>query len=63
MSTIKNGKIIISGSFDMTIKIWYKRTGKLIKLLRPHNNLIRALDVSLDGNTIISGGDDCMITI
>jgi WD40 repeat protein len=55
-------QIIISGSFDKTIKIWSLNQGKLIKSLDLESQ-VNAIIVTPDGNSFISGGDDGKIQI
>ncbi|PPK57339.1 WD40 repeat protein [Malaciobacter marinus] len=50
-----NGKTIISGSDDTTIKLWNMETGECLKTLKGHSGRINSLSITLDGKTIISG--------
>jgi len=50
-----DGKIIISGSSDDTIKLWNMETGECLKTLKGHSGLIHSLAITLDGRQIISG--------
>ena len=59
----QDGKTIISGSGDKTIKIWDKETGKCLKTLEGHRGWIFSLVESRDGKTIISGSNDGTIKI
>ncbi len=55
-------QIIISGSFDETIKIWNLNRGELINSLDSVSK-VNAIMVTPDGNSFISGGDDGNIQI
>lgn len=50
-----NGKTIISGSDDNTIKLWDIETGECLKTLKGHSGRIHSLAITLDGKQIISG--------
>lgn len=59
----KDGKTIISGSRDNTIKIWDKETGKCLKTLTGHTDQINSVVLTPDGKEIISGSDDGTIRV
>jgi WD40 repeat protein len=49
-----DGRSIITGSDDKTIKIWQLQNGRLINNLYGHNTPV--LSVAVGGNTLVSGG-------
>jgi WD40 repeat protein len=49
-----DGRSIISGGDDKTIKIWQLQNGRLINNLYGHNTPV--LSVAVGGNTLVSGG-------
>ncbi len=53
--------LIISGSYDKTIKIWDIESGKCIKTLEGHTAYVRS--VAIKDNLIISSSDDKTIRI
>jgi len=53
-----DGKYIVSGSKDKTIKIWEVSTGKLVRTLTGHKKYVNSVIVSFDGKYIISGSND-----
>ncbi len=53
-----NGKYIISGSMDKTIKLWDLVSGKEIKTFTGHTDWIKSIAFSPDGTKIISGSCD-----
>ena len=59
----REGKFIISGSCDKTIKIWDIQSGKLLKTLLGHNDFILSIAISHDEKLIASGSDDRTIMI
>jgi WD40 repeat protein len=58
-----DGKILISGSVDKTIKIWNLATGKLLRTLKGHGDEVLAVNLSPDGKIIASGSVDTTIKL
>ncbi len=58
-----DGKTIVSGSDDNSIKIWDKKTGKLLKSLEGHTSYVNSVAISPDGKTIVSGSMDNSVKI
>ncbi|MGL5836041.1 MAG: protein kinase domain-containing protein [Waterburya sp.] len=58
-----DGKTIVSGSMDDTIKIWDLATGELQSTLTGHKNIVNSVAISPDGKTIVSGSWDHTIKI
>jgi len=52
-----DGKTILSGSGDKTLKLW-DTSGKLLKTFTGHQNPVNAVAFSSDGKTILSGSAD-----
>ena len=48
---------MISASYK-EMRVWNLETGELIQVLNGHINLINAIALSHDGQTLISGGED-----
>ena len=61
MATTPNGKTIVIGSQDTTIKLWDIRTGKEILTLHGHTSLIDSVALSPDGKAIASCSWDTTI--
>ncbi len=56
-----DGKYVVSGSGDRTVKVWDSATGKDLKSYggaSGHQNLVLSVSISADGGLIASGGAD-----
>jgi len=58
-----NGKWIVSGSEDNSIKIWDIKTGRILKLLEGHTDSVTSVVISSDGKLIVSGSYDNSIKV
>jgi WD40 repeat protein len=58
-----DGKYILTGSGDKTIKLWDAKTGREIKTLFGHNEGVTSIAISPDGRYIVSGSDDKTIRL
>ncbi|MCA2957525.1 hypothetical protein, partial [Microcystis sp. M010S1] len=58
-----DGKTLVSGSDDKTIKLWNVETGKEIRTLYGHDNSVTSVNFSPDGKTLVSGSDDNTIKL
>ena len=53
-----DGRSLVSGSSDTTIKLWDMQTGGVIKTLLGHSGRILSVSISVDCSTIASGSGD-----
>jgi WD40 repeat protein len=53
-----DGRFIVSGSDDRTVKVWELESGRLLRSLEGHTGGVRAVAVSPDGRFIVSGSED-----
>ncbi len=58
-----NGRVIVSGNNDGTIRLLHKRHGKVLKVLGGHLGPVWSVAVSRDGRMIASGGADGTIKL
>lgn len=58
-----NGKTLVSGSEDKTIKVWDFPSGKLRHTLTGHTDTVRSLAISGDGKTLASSSGDKTIAL
>ncbi|WOB70533.1 hypothetical protein [Microcystis aeruginosa] len=58
-----DGKTLVSGSYDNTIKLWNVETGKEIRTLKGHDSYVLSVNFSPDGKTLVSGSEDNTIKL
>ncbi len=58
-----DGKTLVSGSRDNTIKLWDVETGQEIRTFKGHDNLVTSVNFSPDGKTLVSGSADNTIKL
>ncbi len=59
----RNGKFLVSGSRDATVKFWNLLTGDLFHTLSKHDLPITAIALSLDGQLLATGSEDKTIKL
>ena len=63
MCVSPDGKRIVSGSLDKTVKVWDAITGKALRTLTGHTKPVLSVCVSQDGTRIVSGSDDKTVKV
>jgi WD40 repeat protein len=58
-----DGRTIVSGSRDNTLKVWDAHDGRLLRSLAGHTAWVNAVALSPDGRTIVSGADDRTVKV
>jgi WD40 repeat protein len=53
-----DGKHIVSGSWDKTLKVWDAKSGHETLSLQGHTSAVLSVAFSPDGKQVVSGGDD-----
>ncbi|KAH8593119.1 vegetative incompatibility protein HET-E-1 [Bisporella sp. PMI_857] len=52
------GKQVVSGSGDMTVRLWDAVTGAALQTLEGHSGWVKSVAFSPDGKQVVSGSDD-----
>ena len=54
------GNLIVSGSWDKTVKVWEynENEWKCVETLEGHSSSVTAVAISADGKRIVSGSED-----
>ncbi len=63
MALSPDGKRIISGSVDQTVKVWDSGKGHEVLTLKGHANGVNSVAFSPDGNRIASGSFDFTVRV
>jgi WD40 repeat protein len=58
-----DGKHIVSGSHDNTVRVWDVLSGEEAKKLVGHTSSVRSVAFSTDGKHIVSGSDDHTVQV
>ncbi len=53
-----DGRLVVTGCLDNTMRIWDTATGQLIERLRGHKDCVYDIAFTPDGNGIVSGSLD-----
>ncbi|MCP5106486.1 MAG: NACHT domain-containing protein [bacterium] len=53
-----DGRFVVSGSRDNTVKLWDAQNGRLMTTLKGHDNWVKSAAFSPDGRFVVSGSHD-----
>ena len=53
-----DGKQVVSGSHDKTVRLWDAATGAALQTLEGHTDCVTSVAFSPDGKQVVSGSDD-----
>src|SRR5439155_162204 len=58
-----DGKRIVSGSSDCTVKVWDAHSGEEILTLQGHSTGVTSVSFSVDGKRLVSGSEDRTVMV
>ena len=58
-----DGRLIVTGSWDNTAKVWDSQTGTSLKDLKGHSAQVTSVGFSPDGTRIVTGSDDKTVKV
>ena len=58
-----DGRYIVSGSQDKTVRVWERDTGKEVQKLTGHHDWVTSVAVTPDGRYIVSGSLDQTVRV
>jgi WD40 repeat protein len=58
-----DGKQIVSGLSDNSVRVWDASTGDELKAMKGHTDLVRSVAISPDGKQIVSGSNDKSVRV
>ena len=61
--TTPDGKYVVLGSYNNTIKLWDLQSGKMLRTFKGHGSWISSAAVTADGKYIVSGSVDGYIEL
>lgn len=58
-----DGRFVVSGSWDMTLRMWEIATGKCVRILKGHQDYVTAVAITPNGRFALSGSRDKMLRL
>jgi WD40 repeat protein len=58
-----DGRWVLTGSSDATIRVWDIQSGKCLRTLRGHNYTIYSIVITSDGTQVLTGGEDQTVKV
>ena len=59
----RDGRRVVSGSLDKTVRVWHTSTGNTLMVLNGHTDSVRSVGFSHNGRRIVSGSSDESVRI
>jgi WD40 repeat protein len=59
----QDGKMVVSGSGDKTVRIWNGESGETMHLFEGHEEVVRSVKFSPDSSTVVSGSEDRTVRV
>lgn len=59
----RDGKLMVTGGVDRTVRIWEVSSGKLLRTYQGHQSEVVAVAISPDGRSVASGAEDGSIRL
>jgi WD40 repeat protein len=54
----RDGKMVVSGSDDKTVRIWNGESGETMHVFEGHEDWVRSVEFSRDSTRVVSGSED-----
>ena len=58
-----DGRRVVSGSSDNTLKVWDMATGRCVATLEGHSREVNGVAISPDGRRVVSGSGDYTLKV
>jgi WD40 repeat protein len=58
-----DGRCIVSGSEDKTVRVWDAVSGAELRVIRGHEHVVESVAISPDGRRIVSGSGDKTVRV